>query len=55
MKEVKLQRIGNSKGVIIDSGVLKMLGITNNDKLGITLENNKIVIVKVVDKVVESV
>lgn len=48
MKTAKLQRIGNSKGVILPSEVLKFLGIEK--EVFIKIEGESIIIKKVVDK-----
>lgn len=44
MKDKKLNKIGNSLGVIIDKAVLKMLGI--EDYVNLSIEKDKIVIKK---------
>lgn len=44
MKIVNLQKVGNSKGVIIPSDILRFLGI--NNKVEIYLEGERIIIEK---------
>jgi antitoxin MazE len=41
-----LKRIGNSKGVVIPSGILKLLGIKESDELQIKVEGNDIILTK---------
>lgn len=44
--EAKIQKWGNSMGIRIPSNILKTIGITLNDILDISLDDDKIVISK---------
>ena len=50
--ELQLQKWGNSNGVRIPSCFLKSLGIKTQDKIEMTLENDKIVIAKKIDRTI---
>ncbi len=41
-----LKKIGNSKGIIIPSGILKVFDIKENDELDIEVRNNEIILRK---------
>jgi len=43
----KLKKIGNSKGIIIPAGILKVFGLKEHDPLDIEVHNNELVIKKV--------
>jgi antitoxin component of MazEF toxin-antitoxin module len=50
MKLKKLNRIGNSFGIIIDKTVLQMLNIDVTERVCLSIENGKIIIQKTKEK-----
>lgn len=42
-----IKKIGNSKGIIIPSSILKVLHICESDQLDLRVENNQIVLSKI--------
>ena len=48
--EAKLQKWGNSDGIRIPSTILKALNLKTNDKVNLTIEDEKIIISKLQNK-----
>ena len=43
----QLKKIGNSKGIIIPAGILKVFDIKENNELNIEIHNNEIILRKI--------